>query len=37
MFAMCDGSIRSLRTSIDTVNLQRLAMREDGRVITVTD
>ncbi|MCI0704752.1 MAG: DUF1559 domain-containing protein [Planctomycetia bacterium] len=34
MFAMCDGSIRSIRTSIDTANLRRLAMRSDTQVIT---
>jgi prepilin-type N-terminal cleavage/methylation domain-containing protein len=34
MFALCDGSIRGLRRSIDNTNLQRLAMRNDGQVIT---
>jgi prepilin-type N-terminal cleavage/methylation domain-containing protein len=34
MFALCDGSIRPIKTSIDTQNLRRLAMREDGQVIT---
>jgi hypothetical protein len=33
MFALCDGSVRSIRTSIDTANLRRLAMRADGQVI----
>src|SRR5262245_31259052 len=37
MFAMCDGSIRSIRTSIDTANLRRLAIRSDGEVITTND
>jgi prepilin-type N-terminal cleavage/methylation domain-containing protein len=37
LFAMCDGSVRSLRTSIDTVTLQRLAIRNDGLTITLTD
>src|SRR5262245_17814602 len=30
MFALCDGSIRPLRTSIDTTTLQRMAIRNDG-------
>ena len=34
MFALCDGSVRPIRTSIDTANLRRLAMRQDGQVIT---
>jgi prepilin-type N-terminal cleavage/methylation domain-containing protein len=32
-FAMCDGSVRAIRTSIDEVNLARLAARNDGEVI----
>jgi prepilin-type N-terminal cleavage/methylation domain-containing protein len=35
LFAFCDGSIRSLATSIDTANLRRLAIRNDGQTITV--
>jgi prepilin-type N-terminal cleavage/methylation domain-containing protein len=34
MFAFCDGSIKGIRTSIDSVTLQRLAIRNDGLVIT---
>jgi prepilin-type N-terminal cleavage/methylation domain-containing protein len=34
MFALCDGSVRAIRTSIDAVNLQRLASRFDGQPIT---
>ena len=34
LFALCDGSIRPIRTSIDTANLRRLAMRSDGQVIS---
>jgi prepilin-type N-terminal cleavage/methylation domain-containing protein len=37
MFAMCDGSIRSIRTSIDGVNLRRLAVRADNEVIALQD
>jgi prepilin-type N-terminal cleavage/methylation domain-containing protein len=37
MFALCDGSVRPLRPSIDSINLQRLAMRNDGQVITLND
>jgi prepilin-type N-terminal cleavage/methylation domain-containing protein len=33
-FAFCDGSIKSIRTSIDTITLQRLAIRNDGLPIT---
>jgi prepilin-type N-terminal cleavage/methylation domain-containing protein len=35
MFALCDGSVRGIRTSIDNVNLQRLAIRNDGQVVNV--
>ena len=35
MFALCDGSVRSIRTSIDTANLRRLAMRA-GQSVTST-
>jgi len=34
MFALCDGSIRAIKRSIDSKNLQRLAVRNDGQVIT---
>jgi len=34
MFSLCDGSVRGIRTSIDTTNLRRLAHREDGQVIS---
>jgi prepilin-type N-terminal cleavage/methylation domain-containing protein len=36
-FAFGDGSVRAIRTSIDTANLRRLAARDDGEVITITD
>jgi len=32
-FAMCDGSVKALKTSIDPVNLRRLAVRNDGEPI----
>src|SRR5205807_2309310 len=34
MFALCDGSVRPIKTSIDTANLRRLANRFDGQAIT---
>jgi prepilin-type processing-associated H-X9-DG protein len=34
-FAFCDGHVAAVSTSIDVVNLQRLAIRHDGQVITV--
>jgi hypothetical protein len=37
MFVFCDGSTRSIRTSIDPVNLRRFAVRNDGEVLTGTD
>jgi prepilin-type N-terminal cleavage/methylation domain-containing protein len=37
LFALCDGSVRSLRASIDTVTLQRLAIRNDGLPVTIID
>jgi prepilin-type N-terminal cleavage/methylation domain-containing protein len=37
LFALCDGSVRPLRTSIDTVTLQRLAIRNDGLPVTIID
>jgi prepilin-type processing-associated H-X9-DG protein len=36
-FVFCDGSVRSIRTSIDTANLRRFAVRNDGEVITLND
>jgi Protein of unknown function (DUF1559) len=36
-FVFCDGSVRVIRNSIDTANLRRLAVRDDGEVITFTD
>jgi prepilin-type N-terminal cleavage/methylation domain-containing protein len=36
-FVFCDGSTRAVRTSIDTANLRRFAVRNDGEVITFTD
>jgi prepilin-type N-terminal cleavage/methylation domain-containing protein len=34
-FAMCDGSVQALRTSVDATNLGRLSDRADGQTITV--
>ena len=36
-FVFCDGSVRAIRNSIDTANLRRLAVRNDGEVITFSD
>jgi prepilin-type N-terminal cleavage/methylation domain-containing protein/prepilin-type processing-associated H-X9-DG protein len=36
-FAFCDGSVRPVRVTIDGANLRRLAVRDDGEVITYTD
>jgi prepilin-type N-terminal cleavage/methylation domain-containing protein/prepilin-type processing-associated H-X9-DG protein len=36
-FVFCDGSVRAIRNNIDTANLRRLAVRNDGEVITFTD
>jgi hypothetical protein len=36
-FVFCDGSTRGVRTSIDTANLRRFAVRNDGEVITFND
>lgn len=36
-FVFCDGSVRPIKTSIDTVNLRRLAVRNDAEVITSSD
>jgi prepilin-type N-terminal cleavage/methylation domain-containing protein len=33
-FVFCDGSIKAVRTSIDPVNLRRLAVRNDGEVVS---
>ena len=33
-FAFCDGSVRPIRTSIDPASLTRLAVRNDGEVIS---
>jgi hypothetical protein len=32
-FALCDGSVRAVRTSIDEITLGQLACRNDGQVI----
>ena len=36
-FGFCDGSVRPIKTSIDTANLRRLAVRNDGEVISNAD
>lgn len=36
-FVMCDASVRPLSIVIDTTNLHRLAVRNDGETITFTD
>jgi prepilin-type N-terminal cleavage/methylation domain-containing protein len=36
-FAFCDGSVKALRTTIDTTSLRRLAVRDDGEVVTAID
>jgi prepilin-type N-terminal cleavage/methylation domain-containing protein/prepilin-type processing-associated H-X9-DG protein len=36
-FVFCDGSVRAIRNSIDTANLRRLAVRNDGEVSTFAD
>ncbi|MFO0849363.1 MAG: DUF1559 domain-containing protein [Gemmataceae bacterium] len=33
-FAFCDGSVKAVRTSIDGDNLRRLAVRNDGEVLS---
>ena len=33
-FVFCDGSVKAVRTSIDGLNLRRLAVRNDGEVIS---
>jgi prepilin-type N-terminal cleavage/methylation domain-containing protein len=37
MFALGDGSVRAVRTSIDPLNLRRYAVRNDGEVINAAD
>jgi len=32
-FVFCDGSTRSIRTSVDSVSLRAMAVRNDGEVI----
>jgi prepilin-type N-terminal cleavage/methylation domain-containing protein/prepilin-type processing-associated H-X9-DG protein len=34
-FALCDGSVRFIRDSVDIVTLQRLSVINDGNVVTV--
>ena len=36
-FAFTDGSVRGVRSTIDTTNLRRLAVRNDGEVIASLD
>jgi prepilin-type processing-associated H-X9-DG protein len=36
-FVFCDGSVRPIRNSIDTANLRRLAVRNDGEASTFVD
>jgi len=36
-FAFCDGSVRPIQNSIDGANLRRLAVRNDGEVISGID
>jgi prepilin-type N-terminal cleavage/methylation domain-containing protein/prepilin-type processing-associated H-X9-DG protein len=36
-FVFCDGSVKPIRTNIDPDNLRRLAVRNDGEVITYAD
>jgi prepilin-type N-terminal cleavage/methylation domain-containing protein len=36
-FVFCDGSVKAVRNTIDTANLRRLAVRNDGEVITGID
>jgi prepilin-type N-terminal cleavage/methylation domain-containing protein/prepilin-type processing-associated H-X9-DG protein len=36
-FVFCDGSVKPIKTSIDPANLRRLAVRNDGEVITSID
>jgi prepilin-type N-terminal cleavage/methylation domain-containing protein/prepilin-type processing-associated H-X9-DG protein len=36
-FVFCDGSVRMIRTSIDSANLRRLAVRNDGEPINYAE
>jgi hypothetical protein len=36
-FVFCDGRVQAIRTSIDPVNLRRLAVRNDGEPIAPYD
>jgi prepilin-type N-terminal cleavage/methylation domain-containing protein len=36
-FVFCDGSVKAIRNTIDGANLRRLAVRNDGEVITYAD
>ena len=36
-FVFCDGSVRAVANQIDTTNLRRLAVRNDGEVATLPD
>jgi prepilin-type N-terminal cleavage/methylation domain-containing protein len=36
-FVFCDGSVKAVRNTIDTTNLRRLAVRNDGEAITGID
>jgi prepilin-type N-terminal cleavage/methylation domain-containing protein/prepilin-type processing-associated H-X9-DG protein len=36
-FAFVDGSVKAVRNTIDTTNLRRLAVRDDGQVVTGID
>jgi prepilin-type N-terminal cleavage/methylation domain-containing protein/prepilin-type processing-associated H-X9-DG protein len=35
-FVFCDGSVKAVKTSIDGPNLRRLAVRNDGEVVTAS-
>jgi prepilin-type N-terminal cleavage/methylation domain-containing protein/prepilin-type processing-associated H-X9-DG protein len=36
-FVFCDGSVRAIRNNIDSENLRRLAVRNDGEVISYSE
>jgi prepilin-type N-terminal cleavage/methylation domain-containing protein len=36
-FVFCDGSVRAIRNNLDTVNLRRLSVRNDGEVSPLTN
>ena len=36
-FVFCDSSVRAISTTIDTTNLRRLAVRDDGETITFSE